>query len=80
MTTFTNAYATDGKCHNAQHNSFNHECGKPATWIGVTKTGWACGYCDKCKKNGDEARMVAKWIKRDMPAALNAALDAHFAR
>jgi len=62
--TFTNAYATDGKCHNSNAGSYNHECGKPAQWIGITKKGWASGYCDACKKNGTEARLVAEWIIR----------------
>jgi hypothetical protein len=29
-----NTYATDGRCHNSEPGTFNHECGKPATFIG----------------------------------------------
>lgn len=50
-----NTYATDGKCHNANYGTFGHECGKPAVWLGTNpKTGWQSGYCDKCKREGDE--------------------------
>ncbi len=52
--TFTNAYATDGFCHNANSGTYGHECGKPATWIGVNRDGWASGYCSHCKKYGHE--------------------------
>ena len=30
-------YATYGKCHNANHGTFGHECGKPAAWVGTNK-------------------------------------------
>lgn len=48
------SYATDGKCHNADTGTFGHECGKPATWLGVTETGYASGFCDHCKSYGSE--------------------------
>jgi hypothetical protein len=64
MSTFTNAYATDGKCHNSNAGSYNHECDKPAVWIGVNRNGWACGFCDSCKKGGSEAKLMVEWIKR----------------
>ena len=54
-------YARDGLCHNANRGTFNHECEKPATWLGVNKrTGFASGYCDHCKEYGDEAQMCDK--------------------
>lgn len=58
------SYATDGKCHNAQPGTFNHECGKPAAWIGETSNGFRSGYCDHCKEHGWEARRVVRWERR----------------
>lgn len=57
----TNSYATDGKCHNAEPGMFNHECGKPAEWLGTTKTGFESGFCDCCKRKGWEARGILSW-------------------
>lgn len=55
-------YATDGRCHNAQPGHFNHECGKPATWIGTKqRTGFRMGFCDTCKVHGHEARQFTSW-------------------
>ncbi len=54
-------YATDGKCHNANFGSYGHECGKPATWLGTSRTGFVSGYCDACKEHGSEARSVKTW-------------------
>jgi len=62
--TYTNPYATDGKCHNANRGTYGHECGRPATWIGVKANGFASGYCDKCKDHGDEARRCVSWERR----------------
>lgn len=59
--TSQNSYGTDGKCHNANIGTFNHECGKPATWIGIKATGWRMGFCDHCKQYGDEARDFVAW-------------------
>lgn len=51
----TNLYATDGLCHNAQRGTFGHECGKPATWLGLhPSTGFTSGFCNDCKEHGDE--------------------------
>jgi hypothetical protein len=61
----TNAYATDGKCHNANKGTFNHECGRTAVWLGATKAGFWSGFCERCKIGGDEARDVAVWRKID---------------
>jgi len=57
----TNTYATDGKCHNAEPGTYGHECGKPAAWIGTKASGFRSGYCDKCKRQGYEARGVTQW-------------------
>lgn len=64
MTKPTNLYAADGLCHNAQPGTYGHECGKPATWLGTTRSGFRSGYCDACKENGYEARHVVRWERR----------------
>ena len=38
------SYASDGICHNAEPGTYGHECGKPAIWIGITKTGFRSGF------------------------------------
>ncbi len=63
-----NLYATDGRCHNAQHGSFGHECGKPATWIGTKANGFSSGFCDACKASGDEAGAYSSWRRRPIAA------------
>ncbi len=56
------SYATDGLCHNAEPNTYGHECGKPAVWIGTTKLrGFRAGFCDECKRLGFEAKDIATW-------------------
>lgn len=55
------SYATDGKCHNAEPGTYGHECGKPAMWVGTTATGFASGFCDRCKARGTEARNCVEW-------------------
>ena len=60
---FTNPYAVDGKCHNAERGTFNHECGRPATWIGKTRKGFESGFCDHCKQYGYEAKQCVEWRK-----------------
>lgn len=54
-------YATDGRCHNAEAGTFNHECGRPAAWIGRYPKGYESGFCDECKAHGREARGVVRW-------------------
>lgn len=63
-----NSYATDGRCHNAQPGTYGHECGKPATRLGVTHTGFVSGFCDACWRDGYEASDVARWhvIEKEM--------------
>lgn len=68
------SYATDGRCHNSEPGTFNHECGKPAVWIG-TKVGedgktFESGFCDRCKREGYEARRYKVWRRAD-GASLN---------
>lgn len=56
------SYAIDGKCHNAEPGSFNHECGKPAAWVGEDRSGYRCGFCSDCKRSGYEARGIISWM------------------
>jgi hypothetical protein len=58
-----NTYATDGCCHNAEPGTYNHECGKLATFIGIRADGFASGFCDACKSNGFEASHYTRWEK-----------------
>lgn len=58
-----NPYATDGKCHNSNPGTYGHECGKPATWIGVKPNGFGSGFCDECKAHGYEAKAYTVWEK-----------------
>jgi hypothetical protein len=57
---------TDGKCHNANRGTYGHECGKPATWT-ASKPSTVFGgtftsmFCDRCKREGDEAREFSGW-------------------
>lgn len=59
----TNLYAVDGLCHNANSGSYGHECGRPADWLGTSRTGFVSGYCDHCKQFGTEARGVVTWVR-----------------
>lgn len=56
-----NHYGRDGKCHAAPYGQYNHECGKPATWIGVTRHGWASGWCQRCRDRQIETQNVVSW-------------------
>lgn len=48
-------YSTmDGKCHNSEPGTFNHECGKPAVWLGTKASGFQSGFCDDCRRHGYE--------------------------
>lgn len=55
--------ATDGRCHNAQTGCYGHECGKPATWLGVKGNGFVSGFCNSCKDHGDERHPFVEWHK-----------------
>lgn len=61
MSDMTNLYVEDGACHNAEPNTYGHECGKSAIWVGTTKGGFHMGFCHDCKKHGSEARTVTCW-------------------
>lgn len=57
----TNLYAVDGLCHNAEPGTYGHECGKPARWLGLSRSGMWSGFCDLCRKDGYEARGRTAW-------------------
>ena len=54
-------YATDGKCHASPAGSYNHECGKPAEFLGTTRNGFQSGYCGECKRRNIETQDVVTW-------------------
>lgn len=59
------------KCTNAEAGTFNHECGKPAKWLGGKPAKFAdmadhrgmywTAFCDGCKRHGHEARGITEW-------------------
>lgn len=51
------------KCHNAEPDTFNHECGKPAIWQATNANGYQSTFCDECKQHGTEARQYVEWIR-----------------
>lgn len=40
------------RCSNAEPGSFNHECGRSATWIGTKEDGFQAGFCDRPDSTG----------------------------
>ena len=56
-----NLYAADGLCHNAEPNTYGHECNKPAVWLSESAGGFSSGFCDDCRNNGTEARGRFNW-------------------
>lgn len=54
-------------CTNSNHGTYNHECGKPAVWIGTHANGHRQRFCLDCKTNGDEARAVKSWEAFENP-------------
>jgi len=73
--------AIDGKCHNTEPGTFNHECGRPAVWIGENAKGSRSGYCEDCRHHGYEARRAVRWTRipskpMDYPARDPVALTA----
>jgi hypothetical protein len=49
------------RCTNSNRGTFNHECGKPAEWLGVHNSGWPQAFCSRCREHGDEARGIYDW-------------------
>lgn len=59
MTNIERRNATDGKCHNTLKSG--RECDAPAEWLGVTRMGYAYGFCDACKRHGIDAHKMHDW-------------------
>ncbi len=53
-------------CCNAEPGTYGHECGEPATWIGVDADGGEAGFCDHCKAHGYEARGRKVWRRQEV--------------
>ncbi len=49
------------RCTNAEPGTFNHECGKPATWVGTHPNGHEQAFCQACKSDGHEAKRCTAW-------------------
>lgn len=52
---------TGPRCTNADRGTFNHECGKPATFVGTQPSGYFQFFCARCREHGDEAAPVTEW-------------------
>ena len=52
-------------CTNVEPGTYNHECGKPAKWVGQKESGFMACFCDDCKAHGYEAKQMKKWFKLD---------------
>lgn len=51
------------RCINAEPGTFDHECGKPASWIGADGGGFRGCFCEGCKATGYEAREMQTWVR-----------------
>lgn len=57
----------NAKCGNSEPGTFNHECGAPATWVGLkkselTKSGiFYAAFCDMHKERGWDRSGVIEW-------------------
>ncbi len=48
-------------CVNSEPGTFNHECQKPAAWIGTKVGGFKACFCADCKTRGWDAKNVKHW-------------------
>ena len=61
------------RCVNAEPGTFGHECGRPATFVGLkASTGLQASFCADCKERGHEACRFGDWHELD-PAGQGAA-------
>lgn len=58
------------RCTNSEPGTFNHECGKPASWAGTRKSGHVQHFCSACKVEGWERHGVVAWQQTTFTAAL----------
>ncbi len=49
------------KCTDSKRGTYNHECGKPATWIAIKDSGFRAYRCDACKDHGHENANVLRF-------------------
>jgi len=50
------------RCVNAEPGSLGHECGQPATFVGLNaSTGLQAGFCAECKERGHETPRFGNW-------------------
>lgn len=59
-------------CSNSEPGTFNHECGKPATWIALLPSkfnpdGFTTYYCNDCKNHGYEAASAIRVARFSYP-------------
>jgi hypothetical protein len=52
---------SDSRCANANAGTYNHECGKPATWTARGEGKATQNFCDQCKDEGHEAVGFTSW-------------------
>lgn len=56
------------RCVNAEPGTFGHECGQPATFVGLNaSTGLQASFCAECKERGHEASRYSEWQPLDGP-------------
>ncbi len=48
-------------CHKANHGTFSHKCGKPATAIGTKANGFRSGFCAHRRQHEDERSGFVAW-------------------
>lgn len=60
------------RCINSEPGTFNHECGKPALWIGQTLDGREACFCEDCRWNGHESLDKVRWWEVPPPQQLEA--------
>jgi hypothetical protein len=48
------SFSGDGLCHNSEPGTYNHECGKPAAFIGTDNNAFRMGFCEECAATGFE--------------------------
>jgi hypothetical protein len=54
-------YNQDGLCHALEPKDPDHECGKPAVWIGETHHGFKYGFCESCRLTSPEKTSIKVW-------------------
>lgn len=64
------------RCTNAEPGTFNHECGKPAAFLGRHPSGHVQAFCADCRRRGWEARRVESWFGLDTSEIPEDELDA----